>query len=51
MMWRFVQAFGASPGVSVGGGVIGDLYKQEERGTVMGTYIAVGCCFVWCTLV
>ena len=46
MMWRFVQAFGASPGMSVGGGVIGDIYKLEERGTAMGTYFAVSCYFV-----
>jgi MFS family permease len=47
MMWRFVQAFGASPGVSVGGGVISDIYKLEERGTVMGTYFAVSGCWIW----
>lgn len=46
MMWRFVQAFGASPGMSVGGGVIGDIYKLEERGTAMGTYFAVSCYFI-----
>ena len=50
MMWRFVQAFGASPGVSVGGGVISDIYKLEERGTAMGTYFAVSCCSIWCML-
>lgn len=31
MGWRFVQALGASPGLAVGAGVIGDIYKLEER--------------------
>jgi len=41
MIWRFLQAFGASPGISVGAGVIGDIYKLEERGTAMGVFFAV----------
>jgi len=41
MIWRLVQAFGASPGLSVGSGVIGDIYKLEERGTAMGIFFAV----------
>jgi MFS family permease len=41
MVWRFVQAFGASPGISVGAGVIGDIYKLEERGTAMGIFFVV----------
>lgn len=41
MVWRFVQALGASPGISVGAGVIGDIYKLEERGTPYGTYFGV----------
>jgi hypothetical protein len=41
MAWRFLQAFGASGGLSVGSGVIGDLYKLEERGTAMGIFFAV----------
>jgi MFS family permease len=44
MFWRFVQAFGASPGMSVGAGVIGDIYKLEERGQAMGIFFGVGCC-------
>lgn len=42
MMWRFVQAFGASPGIAVGAGVISDIYKLEERGAAMGIFLAVG---------
>ncbi|KAF8888355.1 major facilitator superfamily domain-containing protein [Infundibulicybe gibba] len=40
MFWRFTQAFGASSGLSVGAGVIGDIYKLEERGTAMGVFLA-----------
>ncbi|KAI5890975.1 MFS general substrate transporter [Schizophyllum commune H4-8] len=36
--WRIMQAFGASPGFSVGSGVIGDIYKLEERGFAMGVF-------------
>ena len=42
MVWRFVQALGASPGLAVGTGVIGDIYKLEERGQAMGIFFAVG---------
>ena len=38
--WRVVQAFGASSGLSVGVGVIGDIYKLEERGTASGIFFA-----------
>ncbi|TFK82583.1 MFS general substrate transporter [Polyporus arcularius HHB13444] len=38
MFWRAVQAFGASSGMSVGAGVIGDIYRLEERGTAMGIF-------------
>jgi MFS family permease len=41
MVWRFVQAFGASPGISVGAGAVGDIYKLEERGMAMGIFFAV----------
>ena len=41
MVWRFVQAFGASPGLTVGAGVIGDIYALEERGTAMGIFFSV----------
>lgn len=41
MIWRFIQAFGSSPGLSVGAGVIGDIYRLEERGTAMGIFFSV----------
>lgn len=41
MFWRFFQTFGASPGISVGAGVIGDIYRLEQRGTAMGVFLAV----------
>ena len=44
MLWRFVQAFGSSPGLAVGAGVIGDIYKLEERGQAMGIFFAVCHC-------
>ncbi|KAH9890473.1 MFS general substrate transporter [Cubamyces lactineus] len=44
MIWRVVQAFGASSGLSVGAGAIGDMYRLEERGTAMGIFF--GACFV-----
>ncbi|KII89528.1 hypothetical protein PLICRDRAFT_109834 [Plicaturopsis crispa FD-325 SS-3] len=40
MLWRVMQAFGAAGGMSVGSGVIGDIYKLEERGTAMGIFFA-----------
>ncbi|KAF7355932.1 MFS general substrate transporter [Mycena venus] len=40
MFWRFVQALGSSGGMSVGGGVIADIYKLTERGTAMGVFLA-----------
>ncbi|KAF5317672.1 hypothetical protein D9619_012519 [Psilocybe cf. subviscida] len=40
MIWRFVQAIGASPGQAVGAGVIADIYKLEERGQAMGIFFA-----------
>ncbi|KAJ7097115.1 MFS general substrate transporter [Mycena belliarum] len=40
MWWRVVQAFGSSGGMSVGGGVISDIYKLTERGTAMGVFLA-----------
>lgn len=41
MFWRVVQAFGASSGMSVGAGAIGDIYKLEERGAAMGIFFGV----------
>ncbi|KAH6919132.1 major facilitator superfamily domain-containing protein [Coprinopsis sp. MPI-PUGE-AT-0042] len=40
MVGRFFQSFGVSSGLSVGAGVIGDIYKLEERGTAMGIFFA-----------
>jgi MFS family permease len=41
MIGRTIQAVGASPGLSVGAGVIGDIYRLEERGTALGSYFGV----------
>lgn len=41
MFWRFIQGIGNSPNLSVGAGVIGDIYKLEERGAALGTYLGV----------
>lgn len=41
MFWRVVQAFGASSAMSVGAGVIGDIYRLEERGFAMGLFFGV----------
>jgi len=41
LVFRFIQAMGASPGTSVGFGVIGDIYRLEERGRAMGSYYGV----------
>jgi MFS family permease len=40
MSSRVIQAIGASAGLSLGAGVIGDIYKLEERGTAMGVFFA-----------
>lgn len=41
LVCRVVQAFGASSGLSVGVGVIGDIYKLEERGGASGIFFSV----------
>lgn len=41
LFWRVIQAFGSSSGLSVGMGVIGDIYRIEERGTASGIFFAV----------
>ena len=41
MFWRFFQALGSAPGSSVGAGVIGDIYKLEERGKAIGIFVCV----------
>ncbi|KAF5348396.1 hypothetical protein D9758_010898 [Tetrapyrgos nigripes] len=40
MIWRFLQTMGGAPGLSVGAGVIGDIYRLEERGTAMGIFFS-----------
>jgi hypothetical protein len=32
---------GAAPSLSIGAGVIGDIYKLEERGAALGSYFGV----------
>lgn len=39
--WRFIQNVGISGGISLGAGVIGDIYKLEERGFAMGVFFGV----------
>jgi MFS family permease len=41
LFWRFLQALGAAPSLVVGAGVIGDIYKLEERGRAMSVFFAV----------
>ncbi|KAF5372115.1 hypothetical protein D9758_005012 [Tetrapyrgos nigripes] len=40
VIWRFLQTMGGAPGLSVGAGVIGDIYQLEERGTAMGIFFS-----------
>ena len=44
LFWRFLQAVGAAPGIVLGAGVIGDIYKLEERGRAMSVLFAVSVC-------
>ncbi|KDQ59898.1 hypothetical protein JAAARDRAFT_126502 [Jaapia argillacea MUCL 33604] len=44
MAWRVIQSLGASSALSVGAGVIGDIYKLEERGAAMGVFF--GACLL-----
>ncbi|KAG1769032.1 major facilitator superfamily domain-containing protein [Suillus occidentalis] len=39
LFWQFVQTFGCSGGLSLGAGVIGDIYKLEERGIGIGIFL------------
>ena len=41
LFWRFFQAMGASPGSVLGAGVIGDIFRLEERGRAIGVFFAV----------
>ncbi|KAJ3478564.1 hypothetical protein NLI96_g9669 [Meripilus lineatus] len=38
LSFRVIQAFGSASALAIGMGVIGDIYKLEERGTASGTY-------------
>ncbi|GAA5992480.1 hypothetical protein JCM10908_000839 [Rhodotorula pacifica] len=38
ILTRTIQAFGASPVLSIGAGTISDLYPKHERGTAMGLF-------------
>ncbi|PPQ80690.1 hypothetical protein CVT25_001822 [Psilocybe cyanescens] len=40
LFWRFFQSLGASPSQVLGAGVIGDVYKLEERGRAMAIFFA-----------
>ena len=39
--FRFISGLGGSAPLSVGGGVLGDIYKVEERGTAIGLFMGV----------
>lgn len=39
--WRFLQSMGSSPAGVVGTGIIGDIFKVEERGRAMCVFFAV----------
>lgn len=47
MVFRVVQAFGGGGGMSVGAGVISDIYRMEERGSAIGFFFAVSFCFTF----
>ncbi|KAI0261741.1 major facilitator superfamily domain-containing protein [Gloeopeniophorella convolvens] len=40
MVFRVIQAFGGGGGMSIGAGVISDIYRLEERGAAMGVFFA-----------
>jgi MFS family permease len=46
LFWRFVQTFGCAGALPLGTGVIGDIYKLEERGTVIGVFFGVRDCMI-----
>lgn len=41
LFFRFLQGLGAAPGLVLGPGVIGDIYKLEERGRAMSVFLSV----------
>ncbi|KAF9043991.1 major facilitator superfamily domain-containing protein [Panaeolus papilionaceus] len=40
LFWRFFQSMGASPGLVLGAGAIGDIYKLEHRGRAMSVFFS-----------
>jgi hypothetical protein len=40
-----MQSLGAAPALSIGAGVIGDVFRLEERGGALGIFFAVGTCW------
>jgi MFS family permease len=41
LFFRFFQGLGAAPGLVLGPGVIGDIYKLEERGRALSVFLSV----------
>ena len=41
LFFRFLQGLGAAPGLVLGPGVVGDIYKLEERGRAMSVFLSV----------
>ena len=41
MFWRIIQGMGASPSLSIGAGVICDIYGLEDRGSALRAYFGV----------
>ncbi|KAH7911119.1 major facilitator superfamily domain-containing protein [Hygrophoropsis aurantiaca] len=38
LFWRCIQALGSAGGLALGPGIIGDIYKLEERGAAIGAF-------------
>ena len=41
LLFRFLQGLGAAPGLVLGPGVIGDIYRLEERGRALSVFLSV----------
>ena len=41
LFWQFIQMYGCAGSFVIGAATIGDIYKVEEHGTAMSTFIAV----------
>jgi MFS family permease len=54
MLFCVSQAFGGGGGMSVGTGVISDIYRLEQRGGAMGVFFAVSAypqaVLTWCRM-